>query len=66
MSIHAERIRDPLLTVDQAADYLGVSAYTMRLWARERKVPAIQLGRYWRFRESSLATWVDDQERRSR
>lgn len=66
MTVYPERPLDPLLTVDEAAQYLGVSSYTVRLWARERKLPAIHLGRYWRFRESSLAAWLVDQERAAR
>lgn len=56
-------VLDPLLTADQAAQLLGLSAYTIRQWASERRLPAIRLGRYWRFRESSLRAWIDSQER---
>jgi excisionase family DNA binding protein len=66
VSAYAERSRDRLLSVDEAADYLGVSAYTVRQWAREGKLPAIRLGRYWRFFESSLARWLDELERGAR
>lgn len=54
---------DPLLTADQAAELLGLSAYTIRQWANERRLPAIRLGRYWRFRESSLLAWLAEKER---
>jgi excisionase family DNA binding protein len=55
---------DRLLTVDAAADVLQVSAYVVRQWARERRIPAIRLGqRYWRFRRSSLDAWIAEQER---
>ena len=57
---------DRLLTVEEAAEYLGVSAYTMREWARQGKVPAVRLGRYWRFLESSLAGWLGAIERAAR
>lgn len=57
---------DPLLSVEQAAEFLGVSAYTVRQWARERRIPAIRLGRYWRFRQSSLDAWIQAQERAGR
>lgn len=58
---------DRLLTVEEAADKLQISAYMVRQWARERKIPAIRMGdRYWRFRRSSLDAWIEDQERSAR
>lgn len=56
--------QDRLLTADEAADVLHVSAYVVRQWAREHRIPAIRLGqRYWRFRRSSLDAWIAEQER---
>ena len=66
MTAIAAHAHDPLLSVEQAAEYLGVSAYTVRQWARERRIPAIRLGRYWRFRQSSLDAWIQAQERAGR
>jgi excisionase family DNA binding protein len=58
---------DRLLPVGEAAELLGVSPYTVRQWARDRRIPAIRLGdRYWRFRRSSLAAWISEQERTAR
>lgn len=58
---------DRLLTVDEAAAVLQVSAQIVRQWARERKIPALRLGeRYWRFRRSSLDAWIAEQERAAR
>jgi excisionase family DNA binding protein len=52
MTANLAHEHDVLLSVEQAAEFLGVSAYTVRQWARERRIPAIRLGRYWRFRQS--------------
>lgn len=63
----SEAREDRLLTVDEAADVLQVSAYMIRQWARERRIPAIRMGdRYWRFRRSSLDAWISEQERAAR
>ena len=60
-------LEDRLLSVEEAAELLQVSAYMVRQWARERKIPAIRMGeRYWRFRRSSLNAWIADQERAAR
>lgn len=57
---------DCLLSPDEAAAMLGLSAYTVRQFARERRIPALRLGRYWRFRRSSLQAWIVEQERAAR
>lgn len=58
---------DRLLTVEEAAKVLQVSPYMVREWARDRKIPAIRLGkRYWRFRRSSLNAWISEQETSAR
>ena len=58
---------DRLLSVEEAADLLQISAYMVRQWAREAKIPAARIGgRYWRFRRSALLEWVEDQERPAR
>ena len=57
---------DRLLSPDEAAHMLGLSAYTIRAMARDRELPALRLGRYWRFRRSSLQEWIAEQERKAR
>lgn len=54
---------DRLLSVEDAAGLLQISEYTIREWARDGKIPAMRMGRYWRFRKSSLDAWINDQER---
>lgn len=67
MSALQHDAEDRLLSVDEAADLLQVSAYTIRQWARDRHIPAIRLGsRYWRFRRSSLDAWLAENERAAR
>ena len=55
--------QDRILTVEQIAELIGVTPYTVRQWARDRKIPALRLGKYWRFRESSIRQWLAEQER---
>lgn len=66
MTALREPVSDPLLDPEQAGELLGVSAYTVREMARKRELPAIRLGKFWRFRESSLRAWIDDRERAAR
>jgi excisionase family DNA binding protein len=34
-----------LLTIDQTAEYVGLSAWTVRYWVRMGKLPSVKLGR---------------------
>jgi excisionase family DNA binding protein len=47
--------------VSEAAKLLGVHPKTLQAMAREGSVPCIRMGKYWRFRESSLDVWVREQ-----
>jgi excisionase family DNA binding protein len=48
----------PLLTTAAVAKWLGVSTRTICLWAECREIPAVKIGRQWRFREGELSTWL--------
>jgi excisionase family DNA binding protein len=49
---------EPLLTTAAISKWLGVSTRTLCLWAECKEIPAIKVGRQWRFRESELANWL--------
>jgi excisionase family DNA binding protein len=51
--------REPLLTTAAVAKWLGVATRTLCLWAECREIPAIKIGRQWRFREGDLREWLD-------
>jgi len=50
---------EPLLDVVEAAMLLRMHPRTLRAKARKRIIPAIQVGRRWRFRASTLNTWLE-------
>ena len=60
-----QTVADPLDANDAAA-VLKISAYTVRQRAWRREIPAIRLGKFWRFRRSSLDAWIAEQERLQR
>ena len=47
-----------VLTVEQAAEYLQVTAETVRRGARAGRIPAARIGRRWRFVQTDLDTWL--------
>lgn len=51
--------RDEWLSVRQLTERIGVSARTLRLWAEQGVIPAIKIGRQWRFHQSDADEWVD-------
>lgn len=48
-----------LLNLREAASILGMHWKTLEGMARNRKVPALKVGKRWRFRLSSLNTWLE-------
>jgi excisionase family DNA binding protein len=50
---------EPLLTTAAVAKWLGVATRTVCLWAECEEIPAVKIGRQWRFREGELRQWLD-------
>ena len=45
---------DPLWTVEEVASYLKLQPETIRGMARRGELPAIKIGKVWRFRKSAI------------
>ncbi|HUB33411.1 MAG TPA: helix-turn-helix domain-containing protein [Bryobacteraceae bacterium] len=52
--------REPLLTTAAVARWLGVSTRAVCLWAECKEIPAIKIGRQWRFRQEDLTRWLEN------
>ena len=52
------RPRKDVLTVLQAAQYLGIHPMTLYKFARKKQVPALKLGGQWRFHRVALSEWL--------
>jgi len=50
-----------ILTIDEVAEYLRLTSQTIYKWAQEKRIPAVKLGKEWRFRRSVIDKWFDDQ-----
>lgn len=53
---------EPLIDAQSAAKLLGLHPVTLREMAKQKRIPGLQIGRAWRFRVSSLNTWIAAQE----
>lgn len=49
---------EPLLDLAQAAKLLKLHPDTLKRKAQRREIPAMKIGRRWRFRASRLDAWV--------
>jgi excisionase family DNA binding protein len=50
---------EPLWTPADASTYLGLHEKTVIKKARLRQLPALRLGKHWRFRRADLASWAE-------
>lgn len=48
------------ISIDEAAEHLGVKTSTVREWIKKEKgIPAHRIGKMWKFKISELDTWVE-------
>ena len=52
-----------LMSVEEAADYLGVKRSTLYSWVFYRKIPFIKIGRLVKFDYAELQQWIDEKRR---
>jgi excisionase family DNA binding protein len=46
------------LSVEEIAEYLGVSKDTVYAWISKRNMPAHRIGRLWKFKSEEVDEWV--------
>lgn len=49
---------DRWMSVDEIGEYLGVKRDTIYNWISDRKMPAIKMGRLWKFKKDEVDEWV--------
>lgn len=56
-----EQTTDNYISLEAAAEYLGVSVITLRNWLKKPEIglPAHKIGRLWRFKKTELDEWVN-------
>ena len=52
-------LKDKWISIDEAAEYLGIKTVTLRGWKKKKKnIPAHKIGKQWKFQLSELEKWV--------
>lgn len=51
---------EELLGLHEAASLLGMHWKTLETMARGHRIPALKVGKRWRFRASSLNSWLEN------
>ncbi len=53
-------LSDGYISIEEAANYLGVKTITLRGWLKKKEceIPAHKIGKLWKFKKSELDTWV--------
>ena len=53
-------MEDRWLSVDEVAEYLGVSKDTLYAWVTHKGMPGFKVGRFWKFKRGDIDVWVRD------
>lgn len=54
-------IDDNWISLEEAAEYLGIKPVTLRKWIKKQydnKIPAQKIGKQWKFKKIELEVWV--------
>ena len=49
---------DRWLSVDEIAEYLGVSKDTVYTWVSSKSMPGHRVGRFWKFKKDEIDDWI--------
>ena len=51
-------MEDRWLSVDEIAEYLGVTRETIYAWLSKKALPGHRVGRLWKFKRAEIDEWV--------
>ena len=52
-------IEDNYISIDEAAEYLGIKTVTLRNWIKKKlDLPVHRIGKLWKFKRSELDEWI--------
>ena len=51
-------LSDRWLSVEEVAQYLGISKETVYRWLEKKKIPAHRVGKLWKFKTKEVDQWI--------
>ena len=54
------KMDDRWLSMEEICQYLGVTDDTVHNWIRKKNMPAVKLGRCWKFKKDQVDEWVEN------
>lgn len=52
-------IDENYISIDEAAEYLGIKTVTLRNWIKKKPdIPVYRIGKFWKFKRSELDKWI--------
>ena len=51
-------MNDRWMSVDEIAEYLGVSKDTVYTWVTKKSMPGYKVGRFWKFKKEDVDRWI--------
>ncbi|MFR6537745.1 MAG: helix-turn-helix domain-containing protein [Lachnospiraceae bacterium] len=55
-------LKERWYSLEEIAEYLGVTKDTIRNWIRKKSIPAHKVGRLWKFKLEEIDEWVKSGE----
>ena len=55
----ADTSMEKYISIEDAAEYLGVKPSTIRSWIKIKDMPAHKVGKLWKFKKSELDEWIN-------
>jgi excisionase family DNA binding protein len=57
---------EPLLTLEQVAEYLNIDRFTVYRLVAQKQLPAFKVGGQWRFSQEMIEAWLMKNSKNSR
>lgn len=54
----SENYQDNWISLEEAANYMGITKDTVRNWIKKTDIPAHKIGKLWKFKRSELDDWI--------
>ena len=48
-----------IMTLEEVANSLKLKPQTIYSWAQDKKIPAVKIGKEWRFKKTIIDAWFD-------